>query len=117
MTPILIGIGVQTPEFSLDRERACQYWEMIYIFDKFNPKNKGTERKYVTRGLKPKIDHKISSTKGPKEKTTSSREFNNRHGRNRDLDVGHKGHKITGGDDDGYPTQSREGKSQSLTKE
>jgi hypothetical protein len=70
-----------------------------------------TERKYGTRELVPKNDHKLSSImiKSPKDRCSSK---NNKtilkvqathcRGRNRDRDVGHE---INGGDEDGNPTK------------
>lgn len=50
-------------------------WEMRYIqiySTNSIPKTTRTERKYGTRELKPKIDHKISSAKGPKERCSKN---------------------------------------------
>ena len=78
---------------------------------KFNPKIKLERKKYGIQVLRLKIDHKISSTKDPKERCSKNKnkinkfevEFNNYRRRNKCVhDVGHE---INGGVGNGNPTQ------------
>lgn len=82
---------------------------MRYIFNKFYPKGQNRE---ICRELIPKNDHKISSTKGPKERcrekkqqivqTGSNRESINCRGRNRGRGHG-AGHEVNDVDNDSNP--------------
>ena len=63
-----------TIEWSMSNT-AGRKWGMRYILiysTNSIPRTMETERKYGTRELEPKIDHKISRTKGPKERCSKN---------------------------------------------